>query len=221
MVTPSQVTPRPRVARGTPTWCRTVPTSAAAPRRRRAGAVPPLLRRAQPWQGVDSPARVRSRLGPRLVFCASRAAGPRGAATPARRPARRRGPLAVHAPATRRSRRGAHALSARAAPGPLATSTRVRAAEGPRVDGRRRAGGGLRPARGARAHHRRRKRPARPPDRPPSWPARSASCSTSRQRATIGAAARAHIERHFTWEQSIEARLDAAYGGRIPAWPTP
>ena len=40
------------------------------------------------------------------------------------------------------------------------------------------------------------------------------------QRAAMGAAARAHIERHFTWEQSV-ARLDAAYGERIPAWPTP
>jgi hypothetical protein len=36
----------------------------------------------------------------------------------------------------------------------------------------------------------------------------------------VGAAARAHIERQFTWEQSV-ARLDAAYGERIPAWPTP
>jgi glycosyltransferase involved in cell wall biosynthesis len=40
------------------------------------------------------------------------------------------------------------------------------------------------------------------------------------QRARMGAAARAHVERRFTCEASV-ARLDAAYGERIPAWPTP
>jgi glycosyltransferase involved in cell wall biosynthesis len=40
------------------------------------------------------------------------------------------------------------------------------------------------------------------------------------ERARMGAAARAHIASRFTWDASL-ARLHAAYGERIPAWPTP
>jgi glycosyltransferase involved in cell wall biosynthesis len=40
------------------------------------------------------------------------------------------------------------------------------------------------------------------------------------QRARMGAAARAHVQAELTWEASV-ARLDALYGERMPAWPTP
>jgi glycosyltransferase involved in cell wall biosynthesis len=40
------------------------------------------------------------------------------------------------------------------------------------------------------------------------------------ERARMGAAARTHIASRFTWDASL-ARLDEAYGGSIPAWPTP
>lgn len=40
------------------------------------------------------------------------------------------------------------------------------------------------------------------------------------QRARMGATARAHVAEHLTWDASV-ARLDALYGERMPAWPTP
>lgn len=40
------------------------------------------------------------------------------------------------------------------------------------------------------------------------------------RRAELGAAARAHVAEHLTWDASV-ARLGALYGERMPAWPTP
>ena len=69
----------------------------------------------------------------------------------------------------------------------------------------------------------RRARPAgRRPTARASWPARSASCSTTpSDRAAMGAAARAHIARQLHVGAERGATAMRVYGERIPAWPTP
>ena len=137
----------------------------------------------QPWQGVDTALRAFARLRPRPRPRDLRvgAPAPREAVPQARREARRRRPraLALRAAARPSSRAGASTRCSSLAP--LRDCRRnvvpgLRAAEDPRVDGGRRAGRRVRPARRARADHATACTAgwSRPTGRA-SWPARSAS----------------------------------------------